>query len=147
MIDAKFLTLRARDPLRQSLVVIGAISPQASYANSRTLSSFAHYELRRMYRGPWVGSRGSSFQPCIVPRRIKGFAFLVRMMSSSSRKEFLVSARSPFPVPHSPFPSPQSPFPHCALPTYKSSSPYVQLGVGIPGKLILSIVNIRYLCG
>jgi len=26
-------------------------------------------------RGPWVGSRGSSFQPCIVPRRIKGFAF------------------------------------------------------------------------
>ena len=33
-----------------------------------------------------VGSRGSSFQPCIVPRRIKGFALLL-VMSEELRME------------------------------------------------------------
>ena len=40
-----------------------------------------------------VGSRGSSFQPCNVPRRIKGFGFFSLSLESSGCLESLVPSK------------------------------------------------------
>ena len=94
-------TLRDAPHIFSSIVKVWSFSCKAKYARLRTFPPSPFGATEDVPRS-LLGLRGSSFQPCIVPRRIKGLLF-GRFFASKTRlyqRSFIALARySRLPLP------------------------------------------------